>query len=130
MQIIGMSAAALSSQPLNPVFFVRPEKKPEPQAAPSTTILLASSSQSNQTGQSQNTFMYMASSSGGITIVEEMMLSTSFSATADGYQSSSSFIEIDSVSSNSGTDVSYASAATLSFSASESNLSSSFRAMA
>lgn len=129
MQIFGLSAAALSTQPLNPVFFVKPVK-PEVQAAQSTTILLATSTQSNGANQSQNRFMYLATSSDGIMIIEEMMLSTSFSATVDGSQSSSSFVETTSIFSNSGASASYESAATLSFSATENNRAANFNALA
>jgi hypothetical protein len=115
MQIIGISAAALNAQPLNPVFFVKPVK-PEAQAAQSATILLAATMQSDLIGQSSNSFMYVASSTGGITIVEEMMFSSSFSATAGDVQSSSSFVESSSISTSSGTDASYASMSTTSFS--------------
>lgn len=129
MQIVGISAAALTTQPLNPVFFVKPAKS-EAQATQSTTILLAASTDSVQAAHSQNTFMYMASSSGGIMIIEEMMFSSSFSAIVGGVQSSSSFVETSIVSTNSGADLSYASANTSIFSAGERGIHLRFNATA
>lgn len=129
MQIIGISAAALNTQPVNPVFYVKPVK-PEVQAAQSTTILLAATSDSSQSADSQSTFMYMASSSGGITIIDEMSFTSSFLAVAGGDQSTSSFVESSSVSTGFGTDFSYASASTASYSTGEQGVSLRFDAMA
>ena len=132
MQIIGISAAALNAQPLNPVFYVKPTKSAnsEVQAAQSTTILLATSADSTQSAHAQNTFMYMASSSGGITIIEEMSFSSNFSATVGGVQSSSSFVEPSLVSADAGADFSYASASISSFTAGERGIHLRFDATA
>ncbi|MFZ1086635.1 MAG: hypothetical protein WAN35_16850 [Terracidiphilus sp.] len=129
MQIIGISAATMNAQPLNPVFFVKPAK-PEAQATQSTTILLAESTDSNRSADAQSTFMYMASSSGGITIVEEMMFSSSFSATVGGDQSSSSFAESSSVFASSGAEISYASMSASNYSTGEQGVNLRFDALA
>jgi hypothetical protein len=132
MQMIGISAAALTTQPLNSVFYVKHAKSSnsEAQAAQSTTILLAASTDSSQSRFSQNTFMYMTSSSGGITIIEEMSFSSSFSVTVGGVQSSSSFIEASSISATSSTDLAYVSATTVNYSTGEQGVNLRFNAMA
>lgn len=124
MQIMGASAVSLNVQPLNPVSFLKPVKA-EVQAAQATTILLAASTDSTETGMSTSSFMYMASSSGGITIIEEASFTSSFSATAGDVQSSSRF-----VATSFSAEASYAAASTSSFSAGERGIHLRFDAMA
>ncbi|MGA9069297.1 MAG: hypothetical protein WB424_03515, partial [Terracidiphilus sp.] len=106
MQIMGISSATLNVQRVNPVSLIKPVKA-EVQAAQATTILLAASTESTRTGISTSSFMYMASSSGGITIIEEASFSSSFSATAGDVQSSSSLVAASFIA-----EASYASAST------------------
>lgn len=129
MQITGISAVLLNAQPLNPVILVKPVKTEE-QAAQATTILMASSTDSSQSQKSTSSFMYMASSSGGITMIEEMSFTSSFSVTAGGVQSSSGVFEASSVSASDGVEFSYASANTSSLTASERGIHLRFDATA